>query len=238
MQYVQQFVNLISPFPSYLFTQFTSVYITIGIAVAIYVFFAYCIERIARKVNVSNTWRAYIPYVNDFLLFDIAGISYVWLIVVFLPLVEVLIIYSGGAQILVSISPLLQIISLGILALNVYIWMKISERLGKSMWLGIFGIVPIANLILPIYLAFSDSTMDNATNTTLVSSAVNWQHPELQNGERFLGNYTAEDFNNKLRWQTKRRGQIAYDKYGNKEADQNLHPIFVQESELQKAGWK
>lgn len=35
-------------------------------------------------------------------------------------------------------------------------WMAIAEKRGKPSWWGILTIVPVANLIVPGYLAFSD----------------------------------------------------------------------------------
>lgn len=37
------------------------------------------------------------------------------------------------------------------------VWMAIAEQLGKPNWWGILAVVPIVGIIVPGYLAFSDS---------------------------------------------------------------------------------
>lgn len=230
---MQQFINLISPLPSYLFIDFFSIYFVLGIAISVYIFFAYCIERIGRKAGVSNTWRAYIPFVNILFLYEIARISYAWFFLSLVPFLNFLIPPGSGVVV-----RLLGIVSLANLAVGVYMWMRISERLGKPTWFGLLNIVPIANMILAIYLAFSKTTTNEIpTGGSAYQPIVNnWKHPELQEGESFLGNYTQSDFESKIRWQVKRIGNVAYDRSGHILAQQESHPVFVSKEELQKAG--
>jgi hypothetical protein len=43
-----------------------------------------------------------------------------------------------------------------ILAVTVVVWWKICRKAGFSGWLGLLMIVPIANLVLPLVIAFAD----------------------------------------------------------------------------------
>ena len=42
----------------------------------------------------------------------------------------------------------------------------------------------------------------------------NVEHSEIEDGEMFLSNTNGKDYQ-RIRWKTKRRGNIAYDKSGN-----------------------
>jgi hypothetical protein len=235
---MQQFIGITSPFPILLFSQFASISFLLAIAVVVYIFFAYCLQRIAFKSRVSNTWRAYVPYLSEFLLYDVAGISYTWFLLSVIPLITTILAYIGGTdgvKLLVVISPFLKIISFANLALAVYIWMRISERLGKSMWLGFLMIVPIANIILPVYLAFSETTSTQSSKNSS-TPLKGWKHPELLEGEVFLENYTTDDFQNKIHWQSKRLGKVPYTKIGQSIDQPNVFPVFVSREELRKAG--
>lgn len=70
------------------------------------------------------------------------------------------------------------------------------------------------------------------------------QHPELQEGEIFIGNYSfygrAQREWDEMRWKTKRKGTVAYDKDGEPLSESTsrseIYPVFAQESELIEAG--
>lgn len=57
----------------------------------------------------------------------------------------------------------------------------------------------------------------------------NTTHPELRKEEKFLGNVNEEGFR-RIGWTTKRRGEVAYDIYGNI-IKSDLFPVFVQKEE-------
>ena len=64
-----------------------------------------------------------------------------------------------------------------------------------------------------------------------------YQHPELREGEVFLTNssFSHEDYQ-RIVWKTKRAGHTAYDVEG--KVVKNCFPVFVQTTELDKAGVK
>ncbi|MEK7100248.1 MAG: hypothetical protein AAB872_00375 [Patescibacteria group bacterium] len=74
-------------------------------------------------------------------------------------------------------------------------------------------------------------------------SSFNKNHPEKRNGEVFLTNvgdhdreflFLEDDNYQRIGWKTKRKGSVAYDVNG-KEV-YGMKPVFVQRSELEKAG--
>lgn len=105
--------------------------------ILLYIYSCLCLHFIAQKTNHQPVWLAWIPIANLFLMCKIAALSYWWLLIIltcFIPLVGVL----ANA------------------AFFVYLWYKIALARNKPGWLGILTILPIANLVIMGYLAFSD----------------------------------------------------------------------------------
>ena len=96
---------------------------------AIYVYMAVCLMKIAKKTNTSNAWLAWIPIFNIILMVQIAKKPLWWIVLILIPIVNIVI--------------------------SIIIWMEIAKAVKKPDWLGILIIIPIANLIIPGYLAFS-----------------------------------------------------------------------------------
>lgn len=97
---------------------------------AFYVYMALALSTIAKKTNTENPWLAWIPIVNIVLMLNIAKKPIWWIILCFVPLVNIVII--------------------------IIVWMAIAEARGKPNWWGILMIVPFVNLIVPGYLAWAD----------------------------------------------------------------------------------
>jgi hypothetical protein len=95
----------------------------------VYVFIAYCIQRIAHKLNTPNAWLAWIPVANVFLLAKMAEKSYLSLLWILVPIANLVYI--------------------------IVLWIKIIKRLNMSPWLVVLFFVPIANIVTFGYLAFS-----------------------------------------------------------------------------------
>ncbi len=98
--------------------------------IAIYAYSAFCIQTIANKTGTENSWYAWVPIVNIYLLVKVAQKPGWWLILFLIPIVNIVI--------------------------GIIVWMKISELLKKPSWLGILFIIPILNFVLIGYLAFSE----------------------------------------------------------------------------------
>ncbi|MGB7055620.1 MAG: DUF5684 domain-containing protein [bacterium] len=96
----------------------------------IYIYYAICLMIIANKTNTPNSWLAWIPIANIYLMCKVAGKPGWWVILFFIPFVNIVI--------------------------AIIVWMKVAEARKKPGWVGILMIIPFVNLIIPGYLAFSD----------------------------------------------------------------------------------
>ena len=100
------------------------------IPIILYVYLAYSLQAIAKKASAPNPWLAWIPIANIYLMCRIPGKPGWWVILFFLPVVNIV--------------------------FSIIVWMAIAEKRGKPAWWGILIIIPPVNLIVPGYLAFSD----------------------------------------------------------------------------------
>jgi len=111
-------------------TQTTGIMELLLIILAVYVYISFSIQRIADKTGVDNSWMAWIPILNIWLLCEIGGKPGWWVLLMFIPLVNIII--------------------------TIMIWSAVSEARGKASWLGILMLLPFINLAIPGYLAFSE----------------------------------------------------------------------------------
>jgi len=95
-----------------------------------YIYMAICLMFIANKTNTPNSWLAWIPIANIYLMCKVASKPGWWVILFFIPIVNIVI--------------------------GIIVWMKIAEARNKPSWLGILMIIPFVNIIIPGYLAFAD----------------------------------------------------------------------------------
>jgi hypothetical protein len=100
----------------------------IGIIIGFYVLICYPCMMIARKLGLAG-WMAWVPIVQIFLLFQMAG----------RPLWGVLLLFIHVSNLLVPI----------------ILWVDIAKRFNRPFFLGILMIVPVLNLAIPWYIAFS-----------------------------------------------------------------------------------
>ena len=144
------------------------------IDVALYVWFALCLYFIAKKTGTPNPWLAWIPIANIYLMCKVAGKPGWWtaifclLFILMIPgsiaLVMLPFLAMGGGEIPAWFLPLLAVTIVSGLAswvLLVIIWMAIAKARRKPSWLGILMFVPIANLVIPGILAFSDQPAEH-----------------------------------------------------------------------------
>ena len=111
--------------------------IAVFVGLLFYVYISYCLFLIARKTDQGPLWWAWVPILNLILMLKIAGLSYYWL---------------GGF--LLGLIPIVG--NIFVLAISAYIWYKIALVRNKPGWLGILACLPIVNLVIIGYLAFSD----------------------------------------------------------------------------------
>lgn len=100
------------------------------LGLAFYAYFALALQTIAAKTNTPNTWLAWIPIANCFLLLSVAKKPMWWFILILIPLVNIVI--------------------------TVIVWMAVAEARGKPNWWGILTLVPAVNIVVPGVLAWAD----------------------------------------------------------------------------------
>lgn len=105
--------------------------ISILMEIALYIFFSLCLFLIAKKLNIPAPWTAWIPIVQIWTIVACAGKPWWWILLLLVPIVNIVI--------------------------GIYIWVLITENLGRNKWLGLLMLVPIVNLVFLGILAFSKS---------------------------------------------------------------------------------
>ncbi len=101
-----------------------------GFSLLIYVYVAFCMMVVAQKTNTDNSWLAWIPIANIYLMTQIADVDWWWVIICLIPCVNIV----------------------GF----IYLFMKISGARGKPELMGLLMLVPCVNLLYLAYLAFGD----------------------------------------------------------------------------------
>lgn len=103
------------------------------IMAALYVFICLCLYLIAKKLNVPSPFYAWIPLLQAWTFVVAAKGSdkhpCLWILAMVVPI----------------IGPFI----------GVYLWICITENLGKNKWLGLLSLLPIVNLGMMGWLAFS-----------------------------------------------------------------------------------
>jgi hypothetical protein len=99
------------------------------LALAIYVFFSYCLVTLAKKLGDDRPWWGWIPIMQVLLMLRIAGLTYWWILGLLVPLVNI--------------------------AVAIFVWIRIAQRRQKPAWVGVLMIVPGLDLFVLGFLAFS-----------------------------------------------------------------------------------
>lgn len=105
------------------------------VGIAAYVFSSYCIMKMADKLGVPNGWFAFIPFLNYWLLCQMAEKENSWFII--------MLIFNFCFPIVTMVMALI-------------IMMDVSERLGFENWWGILLIIPLFNFYVLWKLAFTE----------------------------------------------------------------------------------
>jgi len=107
------------------------VFVVLGIALLLYLLHCYCCALICRKAGHPAGALVWLPILQLFPLLRAAGMSGWWCLAFCVPLLNIV------AQVL---------------------WcLNIAKARGKNVWVGVLLFLPITNLFMFLYLAFSDS---------------------------------------------------------------------------------
>jgi hypothetical protein len=107
---------------------------TFSVAILVFMFVLYIVAcvpfyLIAKKTSAPHPHFAWFPVFNFYLLCTIAGRPGWWLLLMFVPLVNIVIF--------------------------VVIWMDIATACGKPSWVGLLILVPVVSLVMQWYLALT-----------------------------------------------------------------------------------
>ncbi|OGW57335.1 MAG: hypothetical protein A2Z09_02530 [Nitrospirae bacterium RBG_16_43_8] len=103
--------------------------IVLAIVAILVVYCLLCLFLIAKKLAIPAPWTAWIPIINLWTIITCAGKPWWWILLLFIPIAGIFI--------------------------KIYLWMCITENLGRNKWLGLLLLVPIAGFVWMGILAFS-----------------------------------------------------------------------------------
>lgn len=137
--------------------------VSLAIIVIFYIYYALCLQLIAKKTNISNGWMAWVPVLNFFLTLNVSQIKYR---VVIIPLVIFFILIAassfaaaGGPIVGLAFAGAILLNSIYFVFLTAYIWYRVAVARKKSPGLAvvltILMFISPLNLIAMGYLAFS-----------------------------------------------------------------------------------
>lgn len=115
------------------------------ILLALGVYFAVCLQRLAERTGTGDEWMAWIPILNIYLACRVGGRPGWWLLLYAIPLLGTVI--------------------------DLLVWAGIAAARDKSPWLCLFMLLPVANWILVGYLAFAKDPEERKGLPTLRPSA-------------------------------------------------------------------
>lgn len=102
---------------------------------AMYVYFAFCLMKMADRLGVENGWFAFIPFLNIWLLTQMGDRDSTWFIIMLIGS------FCCGIVTLVMM---------------ILILMDVAEKLGFENYWGILTIIPIFNIYVFYKLAFTE----------------------------------------------------------------------------------
>jgi hypothetical protein len=86
---------------------------------------------IAKKLGSNETWMAWVPVLNFYLMCRLAGRPAWWLVLLLIPGVNIVI--------------------------GIIVWMKICELRGRPNWWAVLFLIPVLNIVILILLAFQEA---------------------------------------------------------------------------------
>lgn len=114
--------------PTAFLAGFFGIYLVVGLA--FYAYSSVCMMKIAERTNTENGWWAWVPILNILLLCNIARKPLWWLLLLFIPLVN--------------------------LVIAILLFVGVCEARGKPGWWVILMFLPLVNLVMLGVLAFGE----------------------------------------------------------------------------------
>lgn len=108
-------------------------------ALVFYVYSAICFMAIAKRTNTPNGWFAFIPVLNIILMLQIAKRPLWWILLMFIPFVNIVI--------------------------SVIVFIDILKALNRPGWWVILNFVPIVNLVILGIMAWGGNSAKPAAPT-------------------------------------------------------------------------
>lgn len=107
-----------------------AIFFSLIISIPFYIYGAWSQMVISNKLKVANSWMAWVPILNMYNLAKCAGMSGWTILLMFVPFVNFIYL--------------------------IVLYMNIAERRGFEKLLGLLVLVPIAQIVLPGYLAWAE----------------------------------------------------------------------------------
>ncbi len=100
------------------------------VLIIVYAFFALCLSAIAKKTgNGQRAWWGWVPVLQVLLILKVASVDWWWIFFFLIPFVNI--------------------------AIAIYVWVRIAKTLSKHPIWGVLMIVPVVDVAVLAYLAFS-----------------------------------------------------------------------------------
>jgi hypothetical protein len=106
--------------------------LTVIIGIAAYVFTSYCFQKIYDRLGEPNSWFAWVPLLNNWIMYKAGDQSPWWLIALFIPLLNFVAI-----------------------VFLIIAFVNIVKKLGKNPWLILLMIIPLVNFWVIYQFAFT-----------------------------------------------------------------------------------
>ena len=101
------------------------------VGIAAYIFCSYCFYKIYQRLGEPNAWFAWVPILNNWIMYKAGDQSPWWIIGIFIPLVNIV------ALIVLLIA-----------------FVNVVKKLGKNPWLILLMILPLINFFVLYNFAF------------------------------------------------------------------------------------
>lgn len=113
--------------------------VMIVMMIASYIYTSLTLMVTAKKLNVENSWLAWVPIANLYIANKSAGLSAWMMLLMIVPFVNI--------------------------GYSVYLYMMMAQRRGFASWIGILILVPFVGVIIPGYIAWAEPKKENVQVT-------------------------------------------------------------------------